>query len=186
MDAKDRDELILDNQGLISFILKKWNCMGDEDLWQIGCIGLIKAADTYIPNDTATFQTYAVCCIASEVGKYFQHFRCESHKTEYYTDSFETPIKKNEFGDAITLGDTLGYTPNMDKSFEYEELYQYLDKLKRKSSPKAFNIFIQYFGLYNNSSMNGHQIAKKYNVSHQCIYDSIRRSMKKLKQIMKV
>lgn len=67
---KTPDELIQENMGLVGHISKSWNApyiLDEDDLFQIGCIGLIKAARKFDPNLKAKFSTYAIRCIKNEL-----------------------------------------------------------------------------------------------------------------------
>jgi len=57
-----RDKLILENTGLIWSIVKRFTNRGyeAEDLFQIGCIGLIKSVDNFDMQYDVKFSTYAV------------------------------------------------------------------------------------------------------------------------------
>ena len=48
-NAQARDQLVLDNTGLVWSVVKKYRGRGyeQEDLFQIGCIGLMKAIDRF-------------------------------------------------------------------------------------------------------------------------------------------
>ena len=61
-DIKARDELIKGNLKLVLSILKKFNQVKEnkDDLFQIGCIGLIKAIDNFDSNFGVKFSTYCV------------------------------------------------------------------------------------------------------------------------------
>lgn len=61
----DRDRRIVENMPLVRVIIKKYfpNYTRDDDIFQIGCIGLIKSVDTYDFNRGSAFSTYAGRCI---------------------------------------------------------------------------------------------------------------------------
>ena len=57
-DEKARETLVLENMGLIGSIVRRFAGRGyeQEDLFQIGSIGLIKAVDSLIRHLTLNFQ----------------------------------------------------------------------------------------------------------------------------------
>ncbi len=64
-----REELINGNLRLVLSVIQKFNNRGEnpDDLFQVGCIGLIKAVDNFDINQNVLFSTYAVpmnvlCC----------------------------------------------------------------------------------------------------------------------------
>lgn len=71
-DAKD--EIVNGNLKLVLSILKKYNnrCDNMDDLFQVGCIGLIKAIDNFDLSFDVKFSTYAVPMILGEVKRYLR------------------------------------------------------------------------------------------------------------------
>ena len=73
-DVKAKEKLITGNLKLVLSILKKYNNRVDnmDDLFQIGCIGLIKAIDNFDTSFNVKFSTYAVPMILGEVKRYLR------------------------------------------------------------------------------------------------------------------
>ena len=73
-DKEAREKLVTDNLGLIWNIIKRFKGRGteQEDLFQIGCIGLIKAIDNFDINQNVQFSTYAVPMIIGEIRRYLR------------------------------------------------------------------------------------------------------------------
>jgi RNA polymerase sporulation-specific sigma factor len=73
-DLKAREELVNGNLKLVLSILKKFNHRTDnmDDLFQIGCIGLLKAIDNFDLSHNVRFSTYAVPMIVGEVKRYLR------------------------------------------------------------------------------------------------------------------
>ena len=73
-DLRAKEELINGNLKLVLSILKKYNnrCDNMDDLFQIGCIGLIKAIDNFDLDFDVKFSTYAVPMILGEVKRYLR------------------------------------------------------------------------------------------------------------------
>ena len=69
-----RDEMIDSNFGLVHACANKFRGRGVEydDLFQAGCIGLIKAADNFDENRGFAFSTYAVPVILGEIKRIFR------------------------------------------------------------------------------------------------------------------
>ena len=69
-----KEELINGNLKLVLSILKKYNNRTDnmDDLFQVGCIGLIKAIDNFDLSHEVKFSTYAVPMILGEVKRYLR------------------------------------------------------------------------------------------------------------------
>ena len=73
-DANAKELLINGNLKLVLSILKNYNNRVDnmDDLFQIGCIGLIKAIDNFDTSFNVKFSTYAVPMILGEVKRYLR------------------------------------------------------------------------------------------------------------------
>ncbi len=73
-DQKARDQLVLDNVGLVWSIVRRFAGRGHEleDLYQIGCIGLIKAIDKFNLEFDVKFSTYAVPMITGEIKRFLR------------------------------------------------------------------------------------------------------------------
>lgn len=61
-DMKAREELINGNLRLVLSVIQRFAGRGEspDDLFQVGCIGLIKAIDNFSPEFGVKFSTYAV------------------------------------------------------------------------------------------------------------------------------
>ena len=72
-DINAKEELINGNLKLVLSILKKYkNRDNMDDLFQVGCIGLIKAIDNFDLSHEVKFSTYAVPMILGEIRRYLR------------------------------------------------------------------------------------------------------------------
>ncbi len=73
-DISAKEQLVNGNLKLVLSILRKYNNRSDnmDDLFQIGCIGLIKAIDNFDLAHEVKFSTYAVPMILGEVKRYLR------------------------------------------------------------------------------------------------------------------
>ena len=73
-DRKIRDALVSENMGLVYMVAKRFQGRGveEEELTQIGAIGLIKAIDKFDPELPYTFSTYAVPMIMGEIRRFLR------------------------------------------------------------------------------------------------------------------
>lgn len=73
-DQEARDRLVAGNLKLVLSLLKQFANKKDnmDDLFQIGCIGLLKAIDNFDLNHEVKFSTYAVPMILGEVKRYIR------------------------------------------------------------------------------------------------------------------
>lgn len=73
-DKQARDSLVAENVGLIWSIVKRFTGRGCEieDLFQIGCIGILKAIDKFDVSYQVQFSTYAVPMISGEIKRFLR------------------------------------------------------------------------------------------------------------------
>ena len=69
-----RDKLVNGNLRLVLSVIQRFTGRGEnlDDLFQIGCIGLIKAIDNFDTNQNVRFSTYAVPMIIGEIRRYLR------------------------------------------------------------------------------------------------------------------
>ena len=73
-DEAAREELIQGNLRLVLSVVQKFTNRGEnmDDLFQVGCIGLIKAIDNFNPDLMVKFSTYGVPMIIGEIRRYLR------------------------------------------------------------------------------------------------------------------
>lgn len=73
-DMQAREELINGNLRLVLSVIQRFTGRGEspDDLFQVGCIGLIKAIDNFDITQPVRFSTYAVPMIQGELRRYLR------------------------------------------------------------------------------------------------------------------
>ena len=73
-DMEAREKFINGNLRLVLSIIQRFYNKGEnlDDLFQVGCIGLIKAIDNFDINQNVQFSTYAVQMIIGEIRRYLR------------------------------------------------------------------------------------------------------------------
>lgn len=73
-DKLAREQLIQGNLRLVLSVIKRFAGRGEnpDDLFQIGCIGLIKSIDNFDINQNVRFSTYAVPMIIGEIRRFLR------------------------------------------------------------------------------------------------------------------
>ncbi len=73
-ELKNRNDIVEKNLGLVHACAKRFRGRGVEydDLFQAGCVGLIKAADNFDESRGFSFSTYAVPVILGEIKRIFR------------------------------------------------------------------------------------------------------------------
>ncbi len=109
-DMAAREKLILHNLRLVSHIVRKYygTAKNQEDLVSIGSIGLVKAVDSFDPDNGARFATYAAKCIQNEI---LMHFR--SQKKLNAEVSIHDTIDVDRDGNPLTYMDVIATEDNV-------------------------------------------------------------------------
>lgn len=73
-DKKARDRLVSENLGLVHAVARRFENRGHdrEEIFQIGCIGLMKAIDKFDVSLNLAFSTYAVPMITGEIRRFLR------------------------------------------------------------------------------------------------------------------
>lgn len=73
-DKDARDKLICGNLRLVLSVIQRFTSRGEnpDDLFQVGCIGLIKAIDNFDQSHEVMFSTYGVPMISGEVKRFLR------------------------------------------------------------------------------------------------------------------
>lgn len=180
-NLKARDELIIQNMALVTYIVShnfsSQLCYDDmDDFISIGTIGLIKAIDTFDSTKNYSFATYATRVIFNEVLMYLR--KCKKWNTHM---SLQQPIKQSYLHEEITLEETLADDTNFVEeiltNFDYEDANILLSELNEKEQ----EILKYYFGFYP-PRLNQRDIAKKLNLSQSYISRIIKSATCKLQK----
>jgi len=75
-DKNARQEYIYGNLRLVLSVIQKFNNRGEsiDDIFQVGCIGLMKAIDNFDISQGVKFSTYAVPMIIGEIRRYLRDY----------------------------------------------------------------------------------------------------------------
>ena len=73
-DEAAREEYIRGNLRLVLSVIRRFDSSNEnaDDLFQIGCVGLMKAVDNFDPSRLVKFSTYAVPMIVGEIRRYLR------------------------------------------------------------------------------------------------------------------
>ena len=73
-DAAARERMVEGNLRLVLSVVQRFSQRGEnmDDLFQVGCIGLIKAIDNFDPAQQVRFSTYGVPMIIGEIRRYLR------------------------------------------------------------------------------------------------------------------
>ena len=73
-DAAAREKLVEGNLRLVLSVIQRFSGRGEnaDDLFQVGCVGLLKAIDNFDTSQNVRFSTYGVPMIAGEIRRYLR------------------------------------------------------------------------------------------------------------------
>lgn len=114
-DDAAREKLILHNLRLVSHIVRKYysTAKNQEDLVSIGSIGLVKAVDSFDPENGTRFATYAAKCIQNEI---LMHFR--SQKKLSAEVSINETIDVDRDGNPLTYIDVIATEDHIEEEVD--------------------------------------------------------------------
>ena len=87
-DMEAREKYIQGNLRLVLSVIKRFSNANEnpDDLFQVGCIGLIKAIRNFDPDKQVRFSTYGVPMIAGEVRRYLRYIPQVASATDDHPD----------------------------------------------------------------------------------------------------
>lgn len=73
-DELAREKIVNGNLKLVLSVIQRFNNRGEyvDDLFQVGCIGLMKSIDNFDLSQNVKFSTYAVPMIIGEIRRYLR------------------------------------------------------------------------------------------------------------------
>lgn len=140
---KDREALISQNIGLVHFVIKRFGGRGQdmEELFQVGCVGLCKAAEGFDETLELRFSTYAVPVILGEVRRFLRDntqvhisrgVKDQSIKIKYAREQYENKYHRDptlkelseitgiSIDDILLVGEVIRPAESLD-AYMYEE-----------------------------------------------------------------
>lgn len=170
--VKDNDEgarlkLIEHNLRLVAHIVRKYyvSTEDSEELVSIGTIGLIKAVDSYKPENGAKFATYGAKCIQNEI---LMHFRREKKKNAEVSinETIDTDRDGNPltYMDIIKTNDTIA--EDIDTKMKIEKAMYCIDHIL---DSRERSIIIYRYGLNGDKPLTQRETAKKLDISRSYV-----------------
>ena len=115
-----RNALVEANLGLVKYVVKRFANRGADydDLYQCGCMGLLKAIDRFDPSYPVQFSTYAVPVVMGEIRRYLRDdgpvhvsrtIREQAKRVRAYCD--DCASKYGRSPDVREIADQLGMSP---------------------------------------------------------------------------
>lgn len=178
-DLKSKEELVNGNLKLVLSIIKKYNNGKHDmnDLFQIGCIGLIKAVDNFDTSYNVQFSTYAVPLILGEVKRFIR----DSTEVRIARSIRDTAYKILKFKDEYLLKN--GIEPKNDIICKSLDITDYELELALNSLKEPMSIFEPIYNDGGDTIYLADQIAdiKNTNDDRDTLI-SLRKALLKIKQ----
>ena len=94
---KSEEEMVRENIALVNHVLKKyvWFNAEYEDMFQIGCIGLLKAVRGFDSGKGVEFSTFAVLCIKATIYKHIRHMGAQKRQVNDVIVSLDKLSEEN-------------------------------------------------------------------------------------------
>ena len=134
-DAEAREQFIKGNLRLVLSVIRRFSSAGEnvDDLFQIGCIGLIKAIDHFNTELGVRFSTYAVPMIIGEIRRFLR----DDGMVKVSRTLKENGYKIRRAGEMLTR--ELGREPTMEElaeaaGLEHEEIVLALEANREVAS----------------------------------------------------
>ena len=117
-DTDAREKLIEGNLRLVLSVIQRFDKRGEspDDLFQVGCVGLLKAIANFDPDKNVRFSTYGVPMIAGEIRRYLR----DNSAIRVSRSLRDTAYRVLQCREALTL--RLGRDPSLDQIAEELEL----------------------------------------------------------------
>ncbi len=181
-DREARKKLIEHNLRLVSHIVKKYysQSKNQDDLTSIGCVGLIKAIDSFKPENGARLATYAAKCIQNEILMYFRAGKKNGMEVSL-SDTIDMDKDGNPltYMDVICVDDTIAEELDLKISSELARsiIRKYLDDRERE-------VIILRYGLAGIKPMTQRELALKLGISRSYVSRIEKSALEKIKKHM--
>ncbi len=134
---KAREEMINGNLRLVLSVIQKFTNRGEniDDLFQVGCIGLIKAIDNFNPDLELKFSTYGVPMIIGEIRRYLR----DNNAVRVSRSLRDTAYRAMQVKEQMTV--------ELDREPTVEEIAKVLD-LPKENVVMALEAIVEPVSLY--------------------------------------
>ena len=166
-DAAARDKIIEHNLRLVSHIIKKYYASYEypDELLSIGCLGLVKAVDSFRADFGTRFATYGAKCVQNEILMFFR-----SKKKGALEVSINDTIDVDKDGNPLTYLDIISTEESiegeLDLKINTERVRRYIDE---RLSPREREIIVLRYGLEGYQPLTQREVAKYLGISRSYV-----------------
>ncbi len=181
-DRDARKKLIEHNLRLVSHIVKKYysQSKNQDDLTSIGAVGLIKAIDSFKPENGARLATYASKCIQNEILMYFRAGKKTGMEVSL-SDTIDMDKDGNPltYMDVICVDDTIAEDIDLKISSELA-----LGIIRKYLNEREREVIILRYGLAGIKPMTQRELAAKLGISRSYVSRIEKSALEKIKKRM--
>ena len=182
--AKEAKEVLIErNLRLVAHIARKYQNTGEdlEDLISIGCIGLIKAIDTFDAGK-GKLSTYASRCIDNE----FLMLLRSKKKNSREVSLFE-PIGTDKEGNEISLLDVIEQVQEdvVERMYERESIRRLKILMQQVLTHREREIIELRYGLQTGTEVTQREVGERFGISRSYVSRIEKRALLKLREGLK-
>lgn len=181
-DREARQKLITHNLRLVAHIVKKYYSGTDpEELISTGTVGLIKAVDTFDPENGTRFATYASRCLQNEI---LMQFRAQ--KKFQNEVSVNDTIDTDKDGNPLTYGDIISTDEDIADAIELKfKTKKALDYIMNGLTERERKIMIMRYGIGGGKALTQRETAERLGISRSYVSRIEKSALDKLRAHMK-
>lgn len=166
-DKDARNELIEHNLRLVAHIVKKYysTSKNQDDLISIGTIGLIKAVDSFNPDNGARFATYAGKCLQNEILMYFR-----AQKKLAAEVSLNETIDVDKEGNPLTWGDIIATEDTIADDLDIKvRSARAISIISNELTPRERQVISMRYGIGGVEAITQREVAAKLGISRSYV-----------------
>ena len=157
-----------------------------DEYYDIGMIGLIKAADTFDESKGYTFSTYGSRCIRSQLLGYIRRENSNKRKSNYNTISLKMTIYQKNDDREINLIDTLPSKVNIEEEIIANEEKELLEEALKILNDTELLVISYMIGINGYDEIKQKDIATILGMQQGSVSRIGKRAIKKMKYYLKV
>lgn len=176
-------ELVENNIGLVGHVVNSFsprNKLEDEEFYGQGCLGLVKAARTFKPENGVQFASYAVICIKNEIRLFLRTRRRYDRRVCFLENNLpgqHDQRKEEMFSYLDCIADDCSVEDEIERQHEIQCLREILDTLPELEQ----TIVKKKFG-FNGEPQTETQISKELGISQGWVSRVKTRAIKNIRE----
>ena len=182
-DNEARELYIKGNLRLVLSVIRRFQNSSEnpDDLFQIGCIGLIKAINTYDTDKGSKLVTYASRCIENELLMRLRQERKEAREISLYE-----PIGTDREGNEISLMDVIRIDEEnvLLNVITSESLRNINDLFTEILDDREQQVIALRYGLYDNQELTQKEISNLLHISRSYVSRIEKKALLKLRSAL--